>query len=51
MEAQIKDPAAAQKKQDEFGCDTINLTIRAGSVTGSVSCGKNVGSSLRLTGK
>lgn len=51
MEAQVKDPAAFQKIHDDFGCGTINLTIRAGSVTGSASCGKNVGSSLRLTGK
>lgn len=51
MEAQIKDPAAAQKKRDDFGCGTINLSIRSGKVSGDVSCGANVGSSLGLTGK
>lgn len=51
MEAQVQDPAAFQKIHDDFGCGTINLTIRAGNVTGSASCGRNVGSSLRLTGK
>jgi hypothetical protein len=51
MEAQIKDPAALQKKQDDFGCGTINVGIRAGKVSGSVTCGKNVGSSLSFTGK
>lgn len=51
MEAQIKDPAAAQKKQDDFGCGTISLSIHSGQVSGDVSCGKNVGSPLGLTGK
>ena len=51
MEAQIKDPAVAQKKQDDFGCGTINVWISKGQITGSVSCGRNVGSSLSLTGK
>jgi hypothetical protein len=51
MEAQIKDPALAQKKQDDFGCGTINVFITRGAVSGNVSCGKNVGSSLNFTGK
>ncbi|MCX6553092.1 MAG: hypothetical protein NTY02_19175, partial [Acidobacteria bacterium] len=51
MEAQIKDPTAAQKKQDDFGCGTINLSIRSGAITGNVNCGRNVGSSLSFTGK
>ena len=51
MEAMVKDPAAMQKKQDDFGCGSIYLTIRSGQVTGNVNCGKNVGSSLKVTGK
>jgi hypothetical protein len=50
-EAQVKDPAAAQKKQDDFGCGTISLSIRNGQASGNVNCGKNVGSSLGVTGK
>lgn len=44
MEAMTADPAAMQRKQDEFGCGTLNLSVRAGRVSGNVSCGKNVGS-------
>jgi hypothetical protein len=51
VEAQIKDPASAQKKQDDFGCGTINVSITRGQITGSANCGRNVGSSLTLTGK
>lgn len=51
MEAGIKDPAALQKKHDDFGCETINLFVKGGAVTGNVSCGKNVGSSLNFTGR
>ena len=49
MQAQVADPAAMQRKQDEFGCGTIFLEPKGGTVTGNVSCGKNVGS-LQLTG-
>lgn len=51
VEAQVKDPAAMVKKQDDFGCGTINLSIRRGRVTGNINCGKNVGSSLEVTGR
>lgn len=51
MEAMIKDPAAAQKKQDDFGCGTINLFISKNQISGNITCGKNVGSSLDFTGK
>lgn len=50
VEAMTKDPAAMQRKQDEFGCGYIYVTPKGdGTVTGNVSCGKNVGS-LELTG-
>jgi hypothetical protein len=51
MQAAIKDPSAMQKKEDDFGCGTINLWIRGGQVSGNITCGKNVGSSLDFTGK
>ncbi len=51
MQEQMKDPAAMQRKQDDFGCGTIDLEIRNGQVSGNVTCGKNVGSSLEFTGK
>jgi hypothetical protein len=50
-DAQMKDPAAFQKKQDDFGCGTLNLFISKGQISGNVNCGKNVGSSLSFTGK
>jgi hypothetical protein len=50
MEAQVKDPSAMIRKQEEFGCGSIDLSVRAGRVTGSVRCGSRVGT-LRLTGQ
>jgi hypothetical protein len=48
----VSDPAAMQKKQDDFGCH--NLTLRAGqsgSVSGTVQCGRNVNNgSLTVNG-
>lgn len=49
MEAQMADPAAAQRKQDAFGCESIFLTADGPKVTGSISCGKDVGT-LQVTG-
>jgi hypothetical protein len=49
LEAQIKDPAAMQRKQDDFGCGSISLEADGANVKGGVSCGKNVGS-LQLKG-
>lgn len=49
MESMVADPAAAQKKQDAFGCQTISLTVKGPAVTGSISCGKDVGT-LQVTG-
>lgn len=49
MEAATADPAALQKKNDDFGCRTVNLTVADGRVTGNITCGRNVGS-LQLTG-
>jgi hypothetical protein len=44
MMASIKDPAAMQKKQDEFGCHTIRaIPDAAGKVTGTIGCGRLVG--------
>jgi hypothetical protein len=50
MEAQVKDPSAMIRKQEEFGCGTIDLSVGAGRVTGSARCGSKVGT-LRLTGQ
>jgi hypothetical protein len=50
QQAAIADPAAMQRKEDEFGCRHLTLKTSAdGAATGTVSCGKNVGS-LSLTG-
>lgn len=49
QQTEFGDPAAAQRRQDEFGCGTINLQLTASGVEGSVSCGKNLGS-LPFTG-
>lgn len=44
VESQIADPAAQQKKQDDFGCRSIFLARNAtGEMTGNINCGKNVG--------
>lgn len=48
-EATMADPTAAQRKQDAFGCQYVSLTLAGSSVTGHVSCGKDVGS-LQVTG-
>ncbi len=50
LQAQLKDPAAMQKKQDDFGCETISLWTKAGQVSGNINCGKNVGT-LDFTGR
>lgn len=49
QERLYKDPAVAQKAQDEFGCGTINLQITEADVRGSITCGSKVGS-LAVTG-
>jgi hypothetical protein len=51
LQAQIKDPEAMQKKQDDFGCETISVWTTGGQISGNITCGKNVGSSLSFTGK
>jgi hypothetical protein len=58
MEAQMKDMNSPgynerlQKEQDEFGCRSIAFSLKAGEITGNVSCGKTVGrnGSVKLTG-
>jgi hypothetical protein len=58
MEAQMKDMSSPgytermQKEQDEFGCQSIAFSLKAGETTGNVSCGRNVGrnGSVKLTG-
>jgi hypothetical protein len=48
--AAVSDPVAMQRKQDEFGCQTLMLRLAPdGTVGGSVPCGKNVGT-LTLSG-
>ena len=40
----MTDAAALQRKQDEFGCSTVNVSHTGdGKVTGTISCGQNVG--------
>lgn len=48
VQAQIANPAALQKKDDDFGCRSIYLSPGPTGLKGNVSCGKNVGS-LDLT--
>ncbi len=48
VEAQVANPAALQKKQEDFGCGSIHLSQGDAGLRGSVSCGKNVGP-LELT--
>lgn len=48
-QAMIADPEAAQRKQDAFGCQYVSLDLAAAEVSGSISCGKDVGV-LRVTG-
>lgn len=48
-EAMMADPAAAQRKQDAFGCQHLSLSLAGATVTGAVSCGKDLGR-LELTG-
>lgn len=43
MEAMSANPAAAQEKQAQFGCGTINVTITGRQATGNVGCGQRVG--------
>jgi hypothetical protein len=43
MEAMTANPAAAQEKQAQFGCGTINVTITGRQATGNVGCGQKVG--------
>ncbi|MBL8141162.1 MAG: hypothetical protein JNM38_08650 [Acidobacteria bacterium] len=38
------DPTVAQKMQDDFGCGTINLQLSDRGVTGSINCGRTLGS-------
>lgn len=50
QQAAMADPAAMQRKEDEFGCRHMTLKTEAGgTASGTMSCGKNVGS-LKLTG-
>jgi hypothetical protein len=48
-EAMVADPAAIQRKQDAFGCQYLRLDQVGASVSGNISCGKDVGS-LQVTG-
>jgi len=48
-EAMLNDPSIMQRKQDAFGCQHIALDLSAPTVSGSISCGKDVGR-LELTG-
>jgi hypothetical protein len=58
MEVQMKEMSSPdyaekmQKEQDQFGCNSISFSIKAGAATGHVSCGRAVGSngSVKLTG-
>lgn len=49
--AAVSDLAAMQRKQDEFGCQSMTVQPAAdGTAAGSVSCGRNVGR-LTLSGR
>ena len=48
-EAMMADPAAAQRKQNAFGCQYLRLEQAGATVSGSISCGKDVGN-LQVTG-
>jgi hypothetical protein len=50
QQAAIADPAAMQRKEDEFGCRYMTLKTSAdGAASGTMTCGRNIGS-LSLTG-
>jgi hypothetical protein len=44
------DPAAARRRQDDFGCTALNFVLDGPNVTGSIICSPKVGGSLRVTG-
>jgi FKBP-type peptidyl-prolyl cis-trans isomerase len=51
--SKMMDPAYQKQLQaqaDEFGCQTINVTVQNGSVTGTMTCSQKVGSNLKITG-
>jgi hypothetical protein len=58
MDARMKEMNAPDynekmmKEQEEFGCNSLSFSIKAGAATGSVSCGRAVGTngSVKLTG-
>lgn len=51
--SKMTDPAYQKQLQaqaDEFGCQAINVTVKNGSVIGTMSCSQKVGSNLKVTG-
>jgi len=48
-QAALNDPSVMQRKQDAFGCQHLTLVLASPTVSGTVSCGKDVGR-LTLTG-
>lgn len=50
QETMIADPAEMQRREDAFGCSSLNIFFApGGGASGSVSCGKDLGT-LQLTG-
>ena len=45
-----KQVAEQQRWKQEFGCDSIALTVEAGKASGEMRCSQKVGSQLALTG-
>lgn len=44
------DPAAARRREEEFGCRAISFTLDGSNVTGRIGCSTKVGSPLTFTG-
>lgn len=44
------DPAAARRRQEDFGCSALSLMLDGPKVTGTVICSPKVGGSLRVSG-
>jgi hypothetical protein len=49
VQAMLADPAAVQRKEDEFGCHNISINYSGAAAKGNMGCGKKVGR-LELTG-
>lgn len=49
----MSDPAyikQLQQKEEEFGCNSINLTVQNGAASGNLNCSQKVGRGIKITG-